>query len=60
MISLRRTWKTQLILEYICEGLSSYNSKDSLDYMHGLAVYVNEIFPFTQDLSLENSAGSYL
>ena len=28
--------------------------------MHGLAVYVKEGLPFPQDLSLENSANSYL
>ena len=28
--------------------------------MHGLAVYVKEALPFVQDLSLENSADSYL
>ena len=28
--------------------------------MHGLAVYVKEGLPFAQDLSLENSANSYL
>ena len=28
--------------------------------MHGLAVYVEEGLPFARDLSLENSAGSYL
>ena len=34
--------------------------KDSITYMHGLAVYVNEGLPFVQDLSLENSTDSYL
>ena len=28
-------------------------------HMHGLTVYVKEELPFTRDLSLENSAGSY-
>ena len=32
--------------------------KDSSTHKHGLAVYVKEGLPFTQDLSLENSAGS--
>ena len=32
--------------------------KDSITYMHGLAVYVKIGFPFAQDLSLENSADS--
>ena len=34
--------------------------EDSSTHMHGLAVYVKEGLPFAQDLSLENSAASYL
>ena len=34
--------------------------KDSSSHMHGLAVYVKEGIPFTRELSLENSADSYL
>ena len=34
--------------------------KDSDSHMHGLAVYVKEGRPFAWDLSLENSADSYL
>ena len=34
--------------------------KDSGTHMHGLAVYVKEGLPFSWDLSLENSADSYL
>ena len=34
--------------------------KDSSTHMHGLAVYVKEGLPFAQDLSLENSADSYI
>ena len=34
--------------------------KDSSTHMHGLEVYVKEGFPFARDLSLENSADSYL
>ena len=34
--------------------------KDSGTHMHGLAVYVKEGLPFTWNLSLENSADSYL
>ena len=34
--------------------------KDSIIHMHGLAVYVKEGLPFARDLSLENSADSYL
>ena len=34
--------------------------KDSSTHMRGLAVYVKEGLPFAWDLSLENSADSYL
>ena len=34
--------------------------KDSSTHMHGLAVYMKEGVPFAWDLSLENSADSYL
>ena len=34
--------------------------KDSSTHMNGLAVYVKEGHPFAQDISLENSADSYL
>ena len=34
--------------------------KDSSTHMHGLAVHVKEGLPFAWDLSLENSADSYL
>ena len=34
--------------------------KDSSTHMHGLTVYVKERLPFARDLSLENSADSYL
>ena len=34
--------------------------KDSSTHMHGLTVYVKEHLPFARDLSLENSADSYL
>ena len=34
--------------------------KDSSTNMHGLAVYVKEGLPFARDLSVENSADSYL
>ena len=39
---------------------SDYILIDSITHMHGLAVYVKERLPFVQDLSLENSADSYL
>ena len=34
--------------------------KDSVTHMHGLAVYVKEVLPFAQDLTVENSMDSYL
>ena len=34
--------------------------KDSIPHIHGLAVYVKEGLPFARDLSLKNSADSYL
>ena len=34
--------------------------RDSSTHMHGLAVYVKDGFSFARDLSLENSADSYL
>ena len=34
--------------------------KDSTTHMHGLAFYVKEGLPFARDVSLENSADSYL
>ena len=34
--------------------------KDSSTHMHGIAVYVKEGLPFARDLSLENSADTYL
>ena len=34
--------------------------KDSITHMHGLVVYVREGLPLALDLSLENSADSYL
>ena len=41
-------------------GCLSLIREDSTTHMHGLAVYVKEGLPFPQDLSLENSADSYL
>ena len=32
----------------------------SITHMHGLEVYVKEGLPFARDLSIENSADSYL
>ena len=41
-------------------GYLPLTRKDSSTHMHGLAVYVKEALPFAWDLSLENSANSYL
>ena len=41
-------------------GYLTLIGKDSIAHMHGLAVCVKEGFPFARDLSLENSADSYL
>ena len=41
-------------------GYLPFIQKDSITHMHGLAVYVKEGLPFAWDLSLENSADSYL
>ena len=41
-------------------GYLSLIRKDSITHMHGLAVYVKEGLPFARDVSLENSADSYL
>ena len=42
------------------QGYLSLIRKDSITHVHGLAVYVKEGLNFAQDLSLENSADSYL
>ena len=41
-------------------GYLPFIRKDSSTHMHGLAAYVKEGLPFTCDLSLANSADSYL
>ena len=52
---------TQLILAISLWGVYlPLIRKDSITHVHGLAVYVEEGLPFAQDLSLENSADSYL
>ena len=45
---------------FIVRGYLPLIRKDSSTHIHGLAVYVKEGLPFAQDLSLENSADSYL
>ena len=53
---------TQLILagNVSMRGYLPLIRKDSSTHIHDLAVYVKEGLPFTWDLSLENSADSYL
>ena len=41
-------------------GYLTLIQNDSTSRMHGLAVHMKEGLPFVQDLSLENSADSYL
>ena len=45
---------------FFVRGYLPLIQKDSITHMHGLAVYVKEGLPFAQDLSLENSADSFL
>ena len=45
---------------FFVRGYLPLIQKDSSTHMHGLAVYVKEGLPFGRDLSLENSADSYL
>ena len=46
--------------QYLCEGLSFFNSKGYIAQMYSLVVYVKEGFAFAWDSSLENSEYSYL
>ena len=41
-------------------GYVSLIRKDSITHMYGLAVYMKEELPFARDISLENSADSFL
>ena len=45
---------------FCVKGYLPLIQKDSITHMHGLSVYVKEELPFAWDLSLENSADSYL
>ena len=45
---------------FFVRGYLSLIRKDTGTHMHGLAIYVKEGLPFARDLSLENSADSYL
>ena len=70
-LSLNQTLLTFLLCEtnlddsidsgnFSVRGYLPLIQKDFSTHMHGLVVYVKEGLPFTQDLSLENSADSYL
>ena len=67
-LSLNQTLLTFLLCVYDSIDSSNFSvrgylpliRKDSSTHMHGLAVYVKEGLPFARDLSLENSADSYL
>ena len=45
---------------FFVRGYLPLIQKDSSIHMHGLTVYVKKGLSFAWDLSLENSAGSYL
>ena len=58
---VRTTWITQLILAISLWGVIFFLiQKDSITHMHDLAVYVKEGLPLAWDLSLKNSADSYV
>ena len=64
-LDILATWKTNLddsiySGNFSVRGYLSLIQKDSTTHIHGLAVYVKEGLPFARDLSLENSADSYL
>ena len=69
-LSLNQTLPTFLLCErpgwladssnFSVRGYLPLIRKDCSTHMHGLAVYVKEGLPFAEDLSLENSADSYL
>ena len=58
---VRITWITQLILAISLWGVILFLiQNDYITHMHGLAVYVKEGLPLAWDLSLKNSADSYV
>ena len=60
LLYVRQTWMAQLILAISLWGYLPLILKDSSTHMHVLVAYVKEGLPFAQDVSLENSADSYL
>ena len=59
LLCLRQTWMTQLILVIYLERLSSFNPK-RFQYSYAWSRSLCEGNAFAWDLSLENSADSYL
>ena len=53
-------WDKPGCLNFLVRGNLPLIRKDSSTHLHGLAVYAKEGLPFVWDLSLENSADSYL
>ena len=60
LLCVKQTWMTQLILAISLRGYLLLIWKDSSTHMYDLAVYVKEGLPFALDVSVENSADSYL
>ena len=60
LLCVQQTWMTQLNSGNFSVRGYPFIRKDSNTHMHGLAVYVNEGLSFALELSLENSADSYL
>ena len=62
-LSLNQTLLTFLLYDsgnFSVRGYLPLIRKDSSTHMRGLAVYLKEGLPFARDLSLKNSADSYL
>ena len=55
LLYVKQTWMTQLIKAISVSRYLSLIQKDSVTDMHHRAVYMQEGFPFAQDLSLENT-----
>ena len=60
LLCVRETWMTQLIWQFLCERLPSFNP-DGFWYLYAWSCSLcYKGLPFAWDLSLENSADSYL
>ena len=63
LLYVRQTWMAQLILAISLRDrgyLPLIRKEDTSTQTHDLAVYVKKGLPFARELSLENSADSYL